>query len=72
MKTDWEFFVDQLVNAWEYCSPDEMVEHISSQCSNMNHNEIKKLVDIWYNLNPKTRMELNTMDSFISFMGLAL
>ena len=43
-----DFIADQLVNAWEENSPNEMFQHLSGQVKGVDKNKLKKLVDDWY------------------------
>lgn len=43
---DMEFIKDQLVNAWEHSTNEEMISHLENQTSGYN---IKSIVNDWYN-----------------------
>jgi len=57
--SDEEFIADQLVNAWEFSSPDEMTRHLASE-TGYSRSQLKPLVNKWYD-DVRLRMKVDMM-----------
>lgn len=60
--TAWSWLADQLVNAWEVNSPEEMFDHIASD-TKFDKPKLKKLIDKWYNMGGRERHNLSMLPS---------
>ena len=62
-----EFIADQLVNAWEFMTPEQMLNHLSKQIPEVNREKLKELIDTWYNSTKRNKV-LNLYSDIIPWI----
>jgi len=65
---DIYFLKDQLLNTWELSTPEELYNHVLSQCNSLPTHPTKSLVEAWYSdymARSKADLDGDYLDTFV-------